>query len=118
MKIVTKPWGEEWWLAHTDKYAGKILIVKKGQRLSLQYHTIKHETQYLADGKIKMEIGPDGDHLEIKILETGAITELPPGTWHRILALEDSKIFEISTPELEDVVRITDDYGREGTNHP
>ncbi len=112
MKIVKKPWGEEWWLAHTRRYAGKILFVKKGKRLSLQYHKVKHETQYLDEGRVKMLIGK-GEELEERILEKGAITEIPPGTRHRIEALEDSKIFEVSTPELDDVVRLSDDYGRE-----
>ena len=118
MKIVKKPWGEEQWLAHTDKYAGKIIIVKKGQRLSLQYHEVKHETQYLDSGKIKLEIGPDGNNLHTRIVEAGTITEITPGTWHRIEALEDARIFEVSTPELDDVVRVSDDYHREGTSNP
>lgn len=112
MKIVKKPWGEEHWLAHTDRYAGKILIVKKGQRLSLQYHRKKHETQYVDEGVVKFTIG-QSDPLEEKILRSGDSVEIPPGTRHRIEALEDAKIFEVSTPELDDVVRVSDDYGRE-----
>jgi mannose-6-phosphate isomerase len=117
MKTVPKPWGEEWWLAHTDRYAGKILWVKKGQRLSMQYHERKHETQFVDDGVVRMEICRPGE-TEFKelILKKGDIVELPPFTKHRITAIEDAKIFEISTPELDDVVRITDDYGREGTS--
>ena len=118
IKIVKKPWGEEQWLAHTDKYAGKILIIEAGKRFSLQYHEVKHETQYVVSGKIKMEIGPDGDHMEERILGPGAVTMVEPGTWHRIEAIETATIFEVSTPELDDVVRITDDFGREGTNAP
>ncbi|MCX7766319.1 MAG: cupin domain-containing protein [Candidatus Sumerlaeia bacterium] len=113
MKIVPKPWGEERWWAVTDKYVGKILIVKKGHRLSLQYHRIKHETQYLDEGKIKLTIGTSPDNLTEKIVSAGEAYILPPGTWHRLEALEDAKIFEVSTPELEDVVRVSDDYGRE-----
>lgn len=118
VKVVNKPWGWEKWLAHTDRYAGKILFVKKGHRYSMQYHVKKHETQYIMDGKISMEIGPDGDHVETRVLGPGTVIEVTPGTWHRITAVEDTHIFEVSTPELDDVVRISDDYGREGTSKP
>jgi mannose-6-phosphate isomerase len=111
MKVVKKPWGEERWVAHNDKYAGKILIVRKGHRLSMQYHRVKHETQYVDAGRIRMEMEIKGKRT-VKILEPGDIIEIPPGTKHRIEALEDAKIFEVSTPELDDVVRVTDDYGR------
>jgi len=117
-RIVAKPWGEEWWLAHTDRYAGKVLVIRKGRRFSLQYHRVKHETQFVWDGRIKLEIGPDPEHLETRILEPGAVTPIAPGTYHRLEALEDSHVFEISTPELDDVVRLADDYGREGTTKP
>lgn len=112
-KIVPKPWGEEWWLAHTDRYAGKVLVIRKSHRFSLQYHKVKDETQFVWSGKIRMEIGPDPDHLEARILEAGAVTHIPPGTCHRLEALEDAHIFEVSTPELDDVVRLSDDYGRD-----
>ncbi|MFH0793468.1 MAG: cupin, partial [bacterium] len=95
-----------------------ILFVKKGQRLSLQYHNVKHETLYLDAGKIRMTIGPHQNRLEERIMEPGTIIEIVPGTRHRIEALEDSKIFEVSSPELDDVVRISDDFGREGTSIP
>jgi len=118
VRIVPKPWGEEWWLAHTDRYAGKVLVIRKGHRFSLQYHERKHETQFVWDGKIRMEIGPDERNMETRILGPGAVTEIRPGMRHRIEALEDAHIFEISTPELEDVVRLSDDYGRTGTSEP
>lgn len=119
MKIVKKPWGEERWWAVTDKYVGKILIVNKGKRLSLQYHRVKHETQYIEQGKIKLTIGTGPDNLEERIVGPGDAYELPPGTWHRLEALEDAKVFEVSTTELDDVVRINDDYGRtEETSNP
>ena len=118
VRIVPKPWGEEWWLAHTDRYAGKVLVIRKGHRFSLQYHRVKHETQFVWDGRIKLEIGPDPEHLETRVLGPGAVTPIPPETYHRLEALEDSHVFEVSTPELDDVVRISDDYGREGTNRP
>ena len=118
-KVVPKPWGEELWLAHTDRYAGKVLILKKGHRLSLQYHERKHEVQYVESGRIKYTLGkPDEPNMREVIAETGTVIELPPGTVHRMEALEDSRIFEVSTPELDDVVRLDDDYGRTGTNAP
>ena len=118
MRVVQKPWGEEWWFAQTDRYAGKILFVRRGYRLSLQYHRVKHETQMVWDGQIKMEIGPGPTQLETRILGPTAVTPIPPGTYHRIEALEDSHILEVSTPELDDVVRVSDDFGREGTSQP
>lgn len=113
MKIVSKPWGEERWWAITDKYVGKILVVKKGHRLSLQYHRVKHETQYIQEGMVKLTIGTSPENLEEKIVGSGNAYVLPPGTWHRLEAIEDTKIFEVSTPEVEDVVRLSDDYGRQ-----
>lgn len=115
IKIIDKPWGCEWWFAVSDKYVGKIIFIKKGHRLSLQYHEKKHETQFIDEGKVKFTIG-DKDHIEDKILGKGTQIILEPGTWHRIEALEDTKIIEVSTPELTDVVRIEDDYHREGTS--
>ena len=114
VKIVEKPWGEERWLAHTDRYAGKILILKKGHRLSLQYHEKKHEVQYVDSGRIKYTLGSvdEPGKFEEVIAEPGTTVLLPPGAIHRMEALEDSRFFEVSTPELEDVVRIEDDYGR------
>lgn len=120
MHIVPKPWGEEWWLAHESGYAAKVLIVKKGKRLSLQYHERKHETQFVESGRLKYTLGDatrPGDNREL-IVEAGSVIVLPPGSVHRMEALEDSRIFEVSTPELDDVVRIEDDYGREGTSTP
>ena len=118
VRIVPKPWGEEWWLAQTDRYAGKLLVIRKGHRFSLQYHRVKHETQFVWDGRIKLEIGPDAEHLETRILGPGSVTPIPPGTYHRLEALEDSHVFEVSTSELDDVVRVSDDYNREGTSEP
>ena len=117
-KIVPKPWGEELWLAHTDRYAGKILTVKKGHRLSLQYHERKHEVQYVDSGRIKYTLGSSdrpGDYSEL-IAGPGTVVVLPPGAVHRLEALEDTRLFEVSTPELEDIVRLDDDYGRAGTS--
>jgi len=117
-KVVPKPWGEELLFSCTDRYAGKIIIIKKGHRLSLQYHERKHEAHYLDSGRIKYTLGSSdrpGDYREV-IAEPGTVVVLPPGTVHRMEALEDVRLFEVSTPELEDVVRLDDDYGRAGTN--
>ncbi|KKT76919.1 MAG: Cupin 2 domain-containing protein [Candidatus Peregrinibacteria bacterium GW2011_GWA2_44_7] len=114
IEIKIKPWGREIWFAHTEKYAGKILEVKKGHRLSLQYHEQKRETQYVYSGKVKFIYGPDEAHLEEKILNPGEVADVPVGMLHRVEALEDSQIFEVSTPELTDVVKLADDYGRFG----
>jgi mannose-6-phosphate isomerase-like protein (cupin superfamily) len=118
VKIVPKPWGEEHWLAHTDRYAAKLLIIRKGHRLSLQYHARKHEVQYIEAGRVRYTLGSrtrPGEHREV-IAEPGTTIVLPPGAVHRMEALEDARLFEVSTPDLDDVVRLEDDYGRTGTS--
>lgn len=115
--IKPKPWGREVWFAHTDKYAGKILEVKKGHRLSLQIHEKKMETQFLYKGKIKLYLGMDEANLAETTLYPGEKIDIPPRTIHRVEALEDSEIFEVSTPELDDVVKLADDYGRTGSGN-
>lgn len=114
VEIKPKPWGREIWFAHTDKYAGKILEIKKGHRYSLQYHEKKQETQYIYKGKVKLTYGTDKTSLQEKILNTGDKIDVAPYTIHRLEALEDSEVFEVSTPDLEDVVKLHDDYGRNG----
>lgn len=106
-KIVDKPWGREIWYARTDRYAGKILAVNAGQLLSLQKHRVKHETLYLQSGRMRFTLGD-----EVFEWLPGLAVEIPPDTVHRMEALEDSVILEVSTPELEDVVRLEDRYGR------
>ena len=106
-KIVDKPWGREVWYAHSDRYAGKILEVDAGHLLSLQKHLVKHETLYLLSGR--MEFTRDGRVFE---WTPGTAVEIPPETVHRMEALEHSVILEVSTPELDDVVRLEDRYGR------
>lgn len=113
-KIKLKPWGREIWFAHTDKYAGKILEIKAGNRYSLQYHEKKIETQYVYSGRVKFTYGTDKNNLQEKILNSGDKIDVTPYTIHRLEALEDSEIFEVSTPELDDVVKLDDDYGRTG----
>lgn len=106
-KVVEKPWGREIWYAHNERYAGKVLEVRAGHLLSLQKHRKKHETLYLHRGRIRLTLGD-------RELEwaPGEAVEIPPGTVHRMEALEDSLLLEVSTPELDDVVRLEDRYGR------
>lgn len=106
-KIVDKPWGREVWYAHTARYAGKILEVDAGHTLSLQKHEVKHETLYLHSGRMEFRLGDD-----VFEWTPGEAVTIPPGTVHRMEALEDSVILEVSTPELEDVIRLEDRYGR------
>jgi len=111
---VDKPWGYELLWAKTDRYVGKIIHVNAGHALSLQYHNVKTETVYLASGRVRYEIR-DGDALRSLELSPGDRLHIPAGTVHRVTALDDAEIFEVSTPELDDVVRLEDRYGRAGT---
>ena len=113
-----KPWGHELWFALTDRYAGKLLHVRAGQRLSIQYHEEKDETSYLLSGRLLLSRGPSADSLVATELAAGAVWRNEPGQVHTIEALEDAVVVEVSTPELDDVVRLTDDYGRAGTSAP
>ncbi len=109
---VEKPWGYELHWALTDRYAGKILHVNRGEALSLQYHERKDEYQYVIRGAVDIEIGgPDGA-LPPRRMAAGDTLHITPGTRHRLTAVEDTDIFEVSTPEIDDVVRIEDRYGR------
>lgn len=107
VKEVTKPWGREIHWALEDEYVGKILEVKKGERLSLQYHKSKKETMYLLSGKIMLSIGDE----EVEMLPGTSVT-IEPNIRHRVAAVEDSAILEASTSELDDLVRLNDDYER------
>ena len=107
-----KPWGFELLFAHTPKYAGKLIFVKKGHRLSLQYHEKKDESIYIHEGKALVEIEGSNGCMESTMLEPGQCIRIPPLTRHRLQAIEDTTLFEVSTPELDDVVRVEDDYGR------
>jgi len=106
-----KPWGFELLFALTPQYAGKLIFVRKGHRLSLQYHRTKDETLYLHQGKVLLEI-EQGGKMVSKTFEPGQSQRIPPGTKHRMEAIEDTTFFEVSTTELDDVVRLEDDYGR------
>jgi mannose-6-phosphate isomerase len=108
---VPKPWGYELHWAKTDRYVGKVLHVKAGHALSLQYHNVKDETIFLWAGKLLFEI-QQGDELTAREMRPGESVHITPHTIHRMTAIEDSDIFEVSTPELDDVVRLEDRYGR------
>ena len=111
-QFVAKPWGSELIWAKTPKYVGKVLVIKAGQSLSLQFHQKKEETLFLESGEIKLEAGIDQDGLEQIDFPLNKAFHVTPGTIHRLTAIKDSRVFEVSTPELEDVVRIKDMYGR------
>jgi quercetin dioxygenase-like cupin family protein len=115
---VPKPWGYEVWYALTERYAGKVLHVERGHRLSLQFHERKDESCYLLSGRLLLIQGPSAQQLDERVLETGAVWRNQPGDVHTIEALEDSDVLEVSTPDLDDVVRLTDNYGRAGTSDP
>ena len=119
-KRVDKPWGYEIWWARTERYVGKILHVNEGESLSLQYHEVKDETILLHSGKLLFETRPAEQEGELERTEMGPgdVFRITPGTVHRMTALADCDIFEVSTPELDDVVRLEDRYGREGTSKP
>jgi mannose-6-phosphate isomerase len=110
---VEKPWGCEIWWAHTPHYAGKLLHVDAGHQLSLQVHREKDETSYLLSGRLRLTRGPSADELTTEEIGPGFAWRIEPGTVHRIEALEDSVVLEASTPQVDDVVRLRDRYGRE-----
>jgi mannose-6-phosphate isomerase-like protein (cupin superfamily) len=112
MKIVEKPWGKEIWIAHTDKYALKIIEFKKGSRSSMQYHLKKHEHIYVDKGTAQIELENDQGGMETRLLKPGDVIESKPLRKHRVTAVEDVRFIEVSTPELDDVVRVEDDYNR------
>src|SRR5438105_10999680 len=108
---VDKPWGYELHWAKTDRYVGKLIHVNAGHALSLQYHNIKDETIYLYSGRMLFEIERDGV-LTKRDLRPGDSVHVTPKTVHRMTAIEDCDVLEVSTPELDDVVRLEDRYGR------
>lgn len=112
IKKVPKPWGYEIWWALTDKYVGKILHVKKGESLSYQYHKVKDETIFLYSGRMTMQIEEVGNERLEVTLDPGESVRITPLTKHRMIAKEDCDVFEVSTPEVDDVVRLEDRYGR------
>jgi mannose-6-phosphate isomerase len=116
---VEKPWGWELIWALTDVYCGKVLFVRAGESLSLQFHREKDESWLVQSGRAKLELGAVGEAaLKEEVVAAGAAFRYTPGTVHRVTALEDTTILEVSTPYLDDVVRLEDAYGREGTSEP
>jgi mannose-6-phosphate isomerase-like protein (cupin superfamily) len=113
--IVEKPWGYEVRWAITERYLGKILHVRKGEALSLQYHNQKDECLLIFRGAIDAELGVDDGELKTVRMGEGDTIHLTPGTRHRFTAVEDADIYEVSTPEIDDVVRLEDRYGRAGS---
>lgn len=109
---IEKPWGYELIWARSGSYVGKMLYVRAGESLSLQYHRRKEETLHLVSGRARFEVGPSQDELRTVELEAGESLHLPPRTVHRVVALEDVRLLEASTPHLDDVVRLEDRYGR------
>ena len=119
VRRVDKPWGHELIWAVTDVYCGKVLFVKAGASLSLQFHKQKDESWLVQSGRARLELGEVGQKvLNEEIVSAGAAFHYVPGTVHRVTALEDTTILEVSTPHLDDVVRLEDRYGREGTSEP
>jgi len=113
---VPKPWGHELIWAETDRYVGKILHIKAGEALSLQYHEKKDETIFVLSGELVFEHGPLGDApLERLTLKAGESFHITPHLRHRMIGGTDCDILEASTPELDDVVRLEDRYGRTGS---
>ena len=111
-EVVDKPWGREVWWAATEHYAGKLLYVSAGQRLSLQFHRDKDETSYVLEGRLEVQQGANADDLREWVVEPGDSWRNEPGVVHTITALEDSVVIEVSTPQVDDVVRLEDRYGR------
>jgi mannose-6-phosphate isomerase len=110
---VEKPWGWELIWAETEQYLGKLLFVRAGESLSLQFHKEKDEAWYVLEGRAQLELGAPGERmLNSEIVGRGAAFHFPPGTVHRVTALEDTSIIEVSTPQLDDIVRLEDEYGR------
>lgn len=112
MRTVSKPWGHEEIWAETSRYAGKFLIIRAGERLSRQYHERKEETICVLEGVLHLEVGKAPD-IEIRYLQAGEVFHVSPGTVHRFCADDvDVRLVEVSTPELDDVVRLEDQYVR------
>ena len=112
MKTVNKPWGYELIWAHTERYVGKVLHINRGHSLSLQYHRVKDETILVQSGRLRFERFNEGEAPEVQELEPGSTFHIPPGLRHRMTAVEECDVLEVSTPELDDVVRLEDRYGR------
>ena len=115
---VDKPWGHELIWAHTDRYVGKVLVIEAGQRLSLQRHEIKDESILVSSGRLRLHLEDDDGVVQVEELVAGDHRHVATGRIHRYEAVERTELIEVSTPELDDVIRLEDDFGREGTNAP
>ncbi|HEX7127822.1 MAG TPA: cupin domain-containing protein [Thermodesulfobacteriota bacterium] len=113
MRKIDKPWGHELVWAETPRYVGKVLAIKAGERLSLQYHRVKDESILVAKGLMDLEVEEDG-RMVTRRMRPGDTYHVVPGQKHRMIAVEDTEVIEVSTPELDDVVRLEDRYGRVG----
>ncbi len=111
---IDKPWGFEVLFAHTPKYSGKLIFVKKGHRLSYHYHEVKDESMYVHQGAVEIEIEESNGKFVKMVAKPGSCFRIPPRAKHRMKAIEDTTLFEVSTPELDDINRLEDDYGRAG----
>ena len=116
--FVEKPWGSELIWTHTDRYVGKLISINGGARLSLQFHNEKDESLFVVEGTLNLHLENDDGDLEIRKMEPGDFARVQTGRVHRFEAVTDTKLIEVSTPELDDVVRLEDDYGRKGTSAP
>jgi len=116
---VDKPWGWELIWALTENYCGKLLFVRAGEALSLQYHEKKDESWYVQEGRAELEVSTLGAaEREVVEIGPGDCFHFEPRTVHRVRAIEDTLVIEVSTPDIDDVVRLEDAYGREGTSQP
>jgi mannose-6-phosphate isomerase-like protein (cupin superfamily) len=115
---VDKPWGYELIWAQTDRYVGKVLVIESGYRLSLQRHETKDESILVRSGRLRLHLEDDDGVVRQHDLGPGDHRHVPTGRVHRFEALERCELIEVSTPELDDVIRLEDDFGREGTNAP
>jgi len=115
---VDKPWGHELIWAHTDRYAGKVIVIEAGRRLSLQLHHRKEESVYVMSGRLRLHLEDDAGIMSLRDLGPGEHAHVSVGRRHRFEALERVALIEVSSPELDDVVRLEDDFGREGTSAP
>ena len=117
-RIVDKPWGHELIWALTDRYVGKVLVIEAGKKLSLQRHEVKDESIFVLSGRLRLHLEDDGGAVRQVELGPGDYRHVPTGKVHRFEAIDRCELVEVSTPELDDVIRIEDDFGREGTSAP
>lgn len=117
-KRVEKPWGWELWWTVTDRYVGKVIFINAGRRLSLQFHNQKDESIFVIEGNMVLHLENGDGEMEQIPLGPGDYRRVPVGKRHRFEAVDDTRLIEVSTPEVDDVVRLEDDFGREGTSEP